>query len=375
MIWENSSPGFSDEDSLPNCVVSTPLVLDPASHDEEDEAIADPTYLDGCLRNAEEKDMGRLRTVAMALPDDPTLAARKSICNAIHKIDDASRNNPNRIEVHQHEWQVAAAAEVLCGCDTYLVTATGTGMTMCFLLALFARPGSIIVISPLIALMDDQVAGAARFGIKAVQISEQALKVDPELVNKIQHGEFRLVFLQPEFCHGSNGVWRSMTAPRTRFVEGVFCVVVDEAHLIHQWRTFRTSYGNLANMRYTFNHASFMLCSATMMASTRRFVHRTMNLVPNVSFIHRSVDRPNVFIAIKPIMHGTKDHKDLYYLLPEGIEHPADIPQTIVLVDSRPDAKQVCDEFWTRIPVSWLAISHFRFLICECRTVLSAKRQ
>ena len=112
-----------------------------------------------------------------------------------------------------------------------------------------------------------------------------------------------------------------------------------------------------------------------MMAYTRRFVHRTMNLGPNVSFIHRSVDRPNVFIAVKPILHGTKDHRNLYYLLPEDIEHPADIPQTIVFMDSRPDAKQACDEFWRRVPASWLATSHFHFLFCECSTVLSAKRR
>jgi hypothetical protein len=375
MTWTNSPAGFSDEQSVPNRQISTPLGTAPSPHDEDDEGRVEPGYLDGCLRDAKVKDMGRLRTVAMALPDDLTLAARDSIRHAILEKNDASRDNPDRIEVQQNEWQVAAAAEILCGRDTYVVTATGTGKTMCFLLALFARPGSIIVISPLLALMDDQVASAARLGIKATQISEQTIKADPELVNKVRQGEFRLVFLQPEFCHGSNGLWQSMTARRTRFVETVFCVVVDEAHLIHQWRTFRTSYGHLANMRYTFNHAAFMLCSATMMAYTRRFVHRTMNLGPNVSFIHRSVDRPNIFIAVKPILHGTKDHRDLYYLLPEGIKHPAEIPQTIVFMDSRPDAKQACDEFWTRIPASWLATSHFRFIFCECSTVLSAKRR
>jgi Lhr-like helicase len=100
-----------------------------------------------------------------------------------------------------------------------------------------------------------------------------------------------------------------------------------------------------------------------------------MNLGPNVSFIHRSVDRPNVFIAVKPIVHGTKDYRDLYYLIPDGIHHPANIPQTIVFVDSRPDAKQMCDEFWTRVPTSWVASSHFSFIFCECSTALSAKRR
>ena len=377
MMWTYSYTNISDyelqpdhEDSLR---VRPPLLL----HDQEEgeNNIADDHYVDGCLPNAEVKDMGRLRTVAMVSPDNLTLVARESIRRAVLEKNTASRGDPTRIEVQQREWQVAAAAEILCGRDTYVITATGSGKTMCFQLALFARPGSIIVVSPLLALMDDQVSGAARLGIKAAQISEQAIKADPDLVDKVRQGEFRLVFLQPEFCHASNGLWRRMTAPRTRFAQGVFCVVIDEAHLIHQWRTFRASYGHLANMRHTFTHASFMLCSATMITYTRRFVHRTMNLGPNLSFIHRSVDRPNVFIAVKPIVHGTKDHHDLYYLVPEDIHHPANIPQTIVFVDSRPEAKQMCDEFWTRVPTSWVALSHLSFIFGECSTALSAKRR
>ena len=218
------------------------------------------------------------------------------------------------------------------------------------------------------------MSGILLLHIKAVQIWEPTFKADPELVNKVRQGEFRLVFLQPEFCRTSNGLGQSMTAHRVRFVEAVFCIVVDEAHLIYQWRTFRTSYGHLANLCFTFSYAAFMLCSATMMTYTRRFVHCTMNLGPNVSFIHRSIDRANVFIAVKPILYGTKDRRDLYYLLLEGIKHPANIPQTIVFVESRPDAKQACDELWARVPSSWLATSHFSFTFCECSTVLSIKR-
>lgn len=111
--------------------------------------------------------MGRLRTVAMVSPDNSTLVVRESICRAVLEKNLASRGDSSRIEVQQQEWQVAAVAEILCGHDTFVITATGSGKTMCFQLALFARPGSIIVVSPLLALMDDQVSGAAQLGIKA----------------------------------------------------------------------------------------------------------------------------------------------------------------------------------------------------------------
>jgi hypothetical protein len=357
-------------------------------HDRQERLLSPPTpsqslsvkraveaYVDGCLRTAVVKDKGRLRTVAMSPVDTVTLTQRNAIRLAVARKNAVSRDQRNGIEIQELEWQIAAAAEILCGRDTYVVTATGSGKTMCFQLALFARPGIIVVISPLLALMDDQVSGAAQLGIKAVQISEKTIKEDPELINRVRDGEFRLVFLQPEFCHASNGQWRKMTGLKTKFVESVFSIVIDEAHLIHQWRTFRTRYGHLASLRHTFNQASYMLCSATMMGYTRRFIHRTLNLGPNVSFIHRSVDRPNVYIAVKQIFEGTKDHRELYYLVPNGITHPAEIPQTIVFIDSRPDAKQACDKFWALAPAEWITVSHYRFVFCECSTVLSTKRR
>jgi len=69
------------------------------------------------------------------------------------------------------------------------------------------------------------------------------------------------------------------------------------------------------------------------------------------------------------------DHRELYYLLPDGTRHPAEIPQTIVFLDSQPDAKQACDEFWARAPAKWIGVDYYRFVFCECSTVLSAKRR
>jgi len=243
---------------------------------------ADDTYVDGCLCIAVDKDKGRLRTVAMDDVDPLTAAMCTAIGQAVTQKNNLLQDNLERILIQQRKWQVAAAAEIMCGWDTYIVTATGSGKSMCFLLTLFARAGIVLVVSPLLALMDDQVRSAKELGINAVQITEQSIKENPDLINSVRDGEFRLVFLRPEFCLPANDHWRMMTLRKSKFVKGVFCIVIDEAHLIHQWRTFRTAYGHLSILRHTFQRAAYMLCSATMTSYTRRFVHRTLNLGPNV---------------------------------------------------------------------------------------------
>jgi len=63
--------------------------------------------------------------------------------------------------------------------------ATGSGKSMCFLLTLFARAGIVLVVSPLLELMDDQVRSAKELGINAVQISEQTIKENPDLIKSV----------------------------------------------------------------------------------------------------------------------------------------------------------------------------------------------
>jgi superfamily II DNA helicase RecQ len=195
----------------------------------------------------------------------------------------------------------------------------------------------------------------------------------PRLLDKVKLGDYRIVFVQPEFCQASNADWRKITAPNSRFLKKT-AIVIDEAHLIHQWRSFRERYTHLASLRHVFG-APFLMCSATMMPYVRRFVHRTMHLNPRVSFVHRSVDRTNVFISVQRITTTTSHHGQLYFLVLKGIQHPAQIPQTVVFVDSRPDAKKACDEFWTLVPSEWKERPEYKYVFAECSTILTSKRR
>jgi superfamily II DNA/RNA helicase len=123
-----------------------------------------------------------------------------------------------------------------------------------------------------------------------------------------------------------------------------------------------------------FAEAPFLLLSATMMPYIWRFIHLSLHLNPRVSFVQRSIDRSNVFIGVERISTKTSDHRQLYFLVPSNMQHPAQIAQTVVFIDSRPDAKRVCDEFWKLIPPEWKDQREFKYIFAECSTISTPKR-
>jgi hypothetical protein len=117
-----------------------------------------PGLVDGCLDAVLIRDKGRLRTIAFTDADADAVAMRDKIGNALTQRARVVPQNGDNRAIDARPWQIATAAEILLGRDTLVVTATGSGKTMCFFLALLADVrASVLVISPLLALMDDQV--------------------------------------------------------------------------------------------------------------------------------------------------------------------------------------------------------------------------
>jgi len=146
-----------------------------------------------------------------------------------------------------------------------------------------------------------------------------------------------------------------MTAEDTALRHQIIGIVVDEAHLVHAWRSFRVQWGSIGTIRPFFPGVPIMTLSATVTPYVRRFIHRNLDMMPETSFIHRSVDRSIIYLHTQWIEWGLNTHKDLYWLVPLQIRHPADIHQTIVFSDSHNDCQKACTEFWQleQIPVEW----------------------
>ena len=162
---------------------------------------------------------------------------------------------PNLSEVLRRYWgyhefrpkQENVIRSVLAAHDTCVVMPTGGGKSLCYQLPAVISGKTAVVVSPLIALMQDQAAQLAQMGIPAAVInSSQSSAERREVMEKAARGEYRLLYLSPERLAGGNTFeWL------TKVPVGFFAV--DEAHCISEWgHEFRPDYRQLSRLRTSF---------------------------------------------------------------------------------------------------------------------------
>lgn len=142
--------------------------------------------------------------------------------------------------------------------DTLALLPTGAGKSICFQVPILAREGIGIVVSPLIALMKDQVNNLKRRGINAVEIVSgmSAREIDVALDNCV-YGQVKFLYLSPERLE------MPMVQERIKRMK-VNLLAIDESHCISQWGyDFRPSYLNIANIRSILNNVPVLAVTAT----------------------------------------------------------------------------------------------------------------
>jgi superfamily II DNA helicase RecQ len=262
---------------------------------------------------------------------------------------------------------------MLSGNDCMVVAATGTGKTLCFYLAAITlQQKTFIVVCPLLNLMEDQVCRAKALGIKAVAINMASSQQDTGLIDRVLNGQFELVFVSPEWCVPHNTKFQALTGSAT-FRKRIGGIVVDEAHLVHGWRTFRPRYQHLGLLRSFFPKAPILAVSATMTPYVRRFIHHSLAMNDATRFIHRTIDRPNIFLAAIPITKGVNTMRDLDFVIREWLDSGLanHIPQTIIFMDSRKAVCDACNHLWDLLPEGWRHSDPLA--VAEISTALSQK--
>nr|WP_315146586.1 DNA helicase RecQ [uncultured Flavobacterium sp.] len=182
--------------------------------------------------------------------------------------------------------------------DTLAIMPTGGGKSICFQLPALILPGTTIVISPLIALMKDQVDSLKANGIKACFInSSQSSDEQQFYIDALQNNEFKLVYIAPESLSYLDNAFNKLT---------ISLIAIDEAHCISAWgHDFRPAYTNLGYLKNRFPSTPILALTATADKATRTDISDQLNLVNPKTFV-ASFDRKNLSLEVRPALDRVK---------------------------------------------------------------------
>jgi ATP-dependent DNA helicase RecQ len=189
--------------------------------------------------------------------------------------------------------QAEIVAAILGGRDVLAVMPTGSGKSLCYQLPALVRDGLTIVVSPLIALMRNQVAQLRSYGVAAAALNSAN---DPgenrSILERIAGGELRLLYVAPE------RLLKAETLDLFKRAK-VEMLAVDEAHCISQWgHDFRPEYAALGRVQAALGGVQTVAFTATADAATRTDIVQKLFSRPPALFVH-GFDRPNLRLAMR----------------------------------------------------------------------------
>jgi len=218
-----------------------------------------------------------------------------------------------------HAWQREAIDALLEGRRKVLVIApTGGGKSLCYQLPAAMLEGTSIVISPLIALMEDQVRALTQRGVAATYL---ASTLDPEELKhrerEIFEGRYQLVYVAPERLQSQ---WLIERLARLRPP----LLAIDEAHCISQWgHDFRPSYLRLGEVIERLKPARVLACTATATPLVRREIQERLGLGSDRSaVILRGFSRPNLHLAVVESDNSAERRKRMFRALRAALGGP-----------------------------------------------------
>jgi ATP-dependent DNA helicase RecQ len=181
---------------------------------------------------------------------------------------------------------------VMRGERTLAVMPTGAGKSLCYQVPALARPGTALVISPLIALMHDQIRSADGFGIRAAALTS-ADDNREETVARLRRGELDLLYVAPERATGEG--FRNLLAQAK-----LSLIAIDEAHCVSEWgHDFRPDYRLLRPLLDRFADVPRLALTATADRQTRADILVQLG-IPEEGLILAGFDRPNIRYQVRP---------------------------------------------------------------------------
>lgn len=247
-----------------------------------------------------------------------------------------TENHSRVIDVLQQYWgfntlrplQSEAIAAGLDRRDSLVVMPTGGGKSLCFQIPPLIADRTDVVVSPLIALMKDQVDGLRANGYPAAAIHSGLTESERvEIANDLREGKLRLVFVSPEklLSHGFIGLLRELK---------IRSFAIDEAHCVSHWgHDFRPQYRRMAELKRYFPDASIHAFTATATERVRQDIIKQLGLTDPAVLVG-NFDRPNLVYRVIP-------RTDRYAQISSIVKRHRN-QAVIVYCISRRDTEDVC---------------------------------
>ena len=211
-------------------------------------------------------------------------------------MDSGARNVLRQVFGYDHfrDRQESIINAAIAGRDSLVLMPTGGGKSLCYQIPALVRPGIGVVVSPLIALMQDQVNTLRQLGVKAAFLnSTLSWQQKQDVAARMNGGETDLIYIAPERLSQTGTLeWLS----RYR----ISLIAIDEAHCVSQWgHDFRPDYLSLGQLGACFPGVPRMALTATATPETRQDILQNLKLHEPVVYVS-SFDRPNIRYSVAP---------------------------------------------------------------------------
>ncbi len=200
--------------------------------------------------------------------------------------------------------QLEIIAELLAGNHALVIMPTGMGKSVCYQIPALVLAGQsrdpagppplTLIISPLIALMKDQVDALAEKGVSATYVNSSLLRHERlERYRDIEDGRFDLLYVTPERFRKAD--FREIIAKRK-----IVLLAVDEAHCISEWgHDFRPDYTRLGEIRSSLGDPTTIALTATATTDVQADIIKQLHLKPNeIRLFHEGIERPNLSLDV-----------------------------------------------------------------------------